>query len=440
MSSLKNKIAELQERVKEAKQKFEDAEDSYAPNTYQLEQEYCKLKKELDKLEKELKDGSNAEKNNDAPPTTVVTTLEEKDTNNEGGNVLPSFQEVEETKMSRMEAGRTGNLSTTTVSKSSSPQPAFALDCEFIQVLEDGNNEHSKVVVSIGIVDNQLEKILYSRIRKPRNSSVLDDSFVRTRGGLNRDWNKGIGIQVTQELIRDFAIRGGILVGWELQGDLGALGFVEAQRRAKDVYNHSEGISYLGERTDLPLDVSKSSSPTNSGNSATVTATIVELTDIYRTKTGKKCQLGECYKFIFGRSMNAHNAGDDARMTMELYNYWIQSKSPPSIPITSLCWHVVNVHTFQEIRLRKNILWDILRPIRGERDYVIEEKPREGVTTYKLKFRAEEERDGYLMLVRSRVRHHMNLRTYELSWKETDDVGDHIDCTAFKIHVYNKER
>ena len=73
-------------------------------------------------------------------------------------------------------------------------------------------------------------------------------------------------------------------------------------------------------------------------------------------------------------------------------------------------------------------------------DYVIEEKPREGVTTYKLKFRAEEERDGYLMLVRSRVRHHMNLRTYELSWKETDDVGDHIDCTAFKIHVYNKER
>jgi len=183
--------------------------------------------------------------------------------------------------------------------KTSSQPPAYALDCEFITVRSRGVEK--RAVVSIGIVDNQLELILYSRIRIPEHFTVVDDSFVRTRGGLNRDWNKGIGIHVTQELIRDFVTSGGILIGWQLEGDLGALGFVEAQRRAQDNLNPDRT---LGQRKDLQL-----------GNNAT--ATIRELTDFYRTSGGQKCQLGECYKFIFGRSMNAHNAGDDAKMTME---------------------------------------------------------------------------------------------------------------------------
>ena len=312
---------------------------------------------------------------------------------------------------------------------SSQPPPAYALDCEFIQVIEQGNNTPSKSVVSIGIVDNQLELILYSRIRKPKNSTVVDDSFVRTRGGLNRDWNKGIGIHVTQELIRDFVTSGGILIGWQLEGDLGALGFVEAQRRVQDNPDRT-----LGERTNLPLE----------GNNAT--ATIVELTDVYRTSGGNKCQLGECYKFIFGRSMNAHNAGDDAKMTMELYNYWIKKGSPASIEVKSLCWHIVNVHSFSE-QHRIEILWNILRPIRAERDVVIEDqRQREGKAfTYKLKFRLREELEAYLMIVRTRVDQYIQSNTYPLSWTRTDldngkDNGYQVDCQSFKLHLYHYTR
>ena len=183
------------------------------------------------------------------------------------------------TKESNMSAGFGAPMKT-----SSEQQPAFALDCEFIQVLNAEKNVQ-KIVVSIGIVDDRQEKILYSRIRKPEGSTVIDDSFVRTRGGLNPDWSKGISITVAQELLRDFTGNGGILIGWQLEGDLGALGFVEAQKLAQDNADRS-----LGERTNLPLGAEDGS---------TATASIVELTDIYRTNNGNKCQLSEGKIYYF---------------------------------------------------------------------------------------------------------------------------------------------
>jgi hypothetical protein len=74
------------------------------------------------------------------------------------------------------------------------PEPeAYAFDCEFIKVRDLASGQiNQKAVCSIGVVDDRLEKILYTRIKKPLNSEVVDDSFVRTRGGLHPDWNKGI--------------------------------------------------------------------------------------------------------------------------------------------------------------------------------------------------------------------------------------------------------
>ena len=147
--------------------------------------------------------------------------------------------------------------------------------------------------------------------------------------------------------------------------------------------------------------------------------------------------------------MNAHNAGDDAKMTMELYSFWLQKGQPDSIPIASLRWHIVNVHSFSE-QHRIEILWNILRPIRAERDVVIEDqRQREGKAfTYKLKFRLREELEAYLMLIRGRITKNemqstKSAKGYSLSWRKVQDVstgGKKFDCTAFKLHVYEQGR
>ena len=49
---------------------------------------------------------------------------------------------------------------------------------------------------------------------------------------------------------------------------------------------------------------------------------IVVFSEQFVTTNGNKCQLGEAYEYIFQRPAVAHDACDDAKMTMELYHHW----------------------------------------------------------------------------------------------------------------------
>ena len=133
-----------------------------------------------------------------------------------------------------------------------------------------GSTPERKVTVSVGIVDERLETILYARVMKPRGSHVTDDSFVRTTGGLRPDWDRGVHISVAQELVRRFAeTGGGVLVGWQLDSDLSALGFSAAAAEASD----ASGFAPNGRRAGLPLGL------TSSGSA--VHCDIVDLTDTF---------------------------------------------------------------------------------------------------------------------------------------------------------------
>ena len=59
-----------------------------------------------------------------------------------------------------------------------------------------------KALVSIGIVDEQLEVMLYCRVAKPLGSRVVDDSFVRTIGGLGGDWSRGMPYFQVRDCVR----------------------------------------------------------------------------------------------------------------------------------------------------------------------------------------------------------------------------------------------
>ena len=77
---------------------------------------------------------------------------------------------------------------------------AFALDCEFIEVRQ-GKGEalrHYKVTVSVGVVSEQLETILYARVKQPPRTQVFDDAFARTQGKLEPDWALGVRLEVAQ--------------------------------------------------------------------------------------------------------------------------------------------------------------------------------------------------------------------------------------------------
>ena len=98
-------------------------------------------------------------------------------------------------------------------------------------------------------VDDRLEKILYTRIKKPIGSEVVDDSFVRTRGGLQPDWDKGLSLFVARQLLGEFANGGGVLVGWQIDSDLGAMRFDMAAEQAHD----AEKYPPFGRRHAVPL-------------------------------------------------------------------------------------------------------------------------------------------------------------------------------------------
>jgi hypothetical protein len=234
------------------------------------------------------------------------------------------------------------------------------------------------------MVSDKLEKITYTRIKKPPTATVLDDTFVRTRGGLNRDWNEGCSIGVMQLMIREKLYEGKVLVGWELQSDLTALGFRDAGRAAAD--GRREGLKF---------------GPLYAGGTE-VRGDICELTDYYRTAgEGDKCRLSEAYREIFGRELQAHDAGEDAAMTMQLYNHWLSKKTPhcpfPRIPIR-LSWFVVKAHRFNPQQDQKAYQFDFLRPLSLDSvkeivNYVENRK-------YELRFRSEAEKDAYLQKVK----------------------------------------
>ena len=81
-----------------------------------------------------------------------------------------------------------------------------------------------KALVSIGIVDEQLEVMLYCRVAKPLGSRVVDDSFVRTIGGLGGDWSRGMPYFQVRDCVRDLVNSGASLVGWAIHNDLEGLG------------------------------------------------------------------------------------------------------------------------------------------------------------------------------------------------------------------------
>ena len=90
----------------------------------------------------------------------------------------------------------------------------------------------------------------------------------------------------------------------------------------------------------------------------TVTAELCDLTDVYRTQGGHKASLSEVYRNVFGRSLVAHDAGDDALMTMELYKHWVGMGRPAGI-VVPLSFYVVNAHSFNPPTERHSLLWKV---------------------------------------------------------------------------------
>jgi hypothetical protein len=302
---------------------------------------------------------------------------------------------------------------------------AYAIDCEFIKTdLKRYDGDTGNCVCSIGMVSDRLEKITVTRIQKPAAATVLDDTFVRTHSGLHRDWNEGCSLEVAQFMIREKCTQGKLLVGWELQSDLKALGFLEAAAVATDVATFPP---YGGRR--VPLGPMIAGAPT-------AVADVCDLTDVYRTTNGHKCKLSEAYKEVTGRMLEAHDAGDDAMMTMELYKHWLTAGKPAKITM-NLSFFVVNVHNFQGDRAAH--LWNFLRPRRADRDVVIDE---DDGCKYKLKFRLEAERDAYLQQVRRAIADKADPAVnMGPSLPGESPVGSQrIDCGAFQLHLYQQVR
>ena len=155
-----------------------------------------------------------------------------------------------------------------------------------------------------------------------------------------------------------------------------------------------------------------------------------------------KASLREAYREVFGRSLAAHDAGDDALMTMELYKHWVVLGRPPLITLSRLKFFVVNAHSFIPAHQRAAHLWAFLRPRSRDRDVVIERD--DGANRYQLKFRQAEEREAFLFDVRQAITE-MDDSTVA-SWGEpvivdTAPSGSYsIQCGAFVLHVYDIPR
>lgn len=302
----------------------------------------------------------------------------------------------------------------------------YAIDCEFITVcskLPNGAHDMSssrKCVVSVGIVDEELEVILYARVKKPANTLVLDDSFVRTVGGLssqNGGWDKGIHVNTVRSLLQNFMREGGVLVGWAIHNDVEALGV-----------STGSGIG----------DNSAASSSSSSASSKS--KNIIDLAEIFLTHKRRKCQLSEAFRHVFSRQANAHNAGDDAKMTMELYKQWVRDgrKQCIVVPLKWFCVSWANFCKGKDSRYR--LLWTVLRPDRMDRATVsvldMFEKSRGTDDTFSMRFRTSADREAYLHRVMERIRATNEVKLVEPP-KQSSDVSRTItyrfDCVTATI-------
>jgi len=271
---------------------------------------------------------------------------------------------------------------------------AYAVDCEMIEVyMPDGKLQQA--VVSIGVVDLSLEVILYARVRKPANSVVVNDTFVKTTGKLSADYNKGLSIFSARDLITRLVLEGAFIVGWQIDSDLRALGL---------------------DKVIPPQQV-------------------VELTKLFMTTNGHKCKLTEAYRSVFRRNFAAHNAGDDAKVTMELYHYW-KDTAKGEIVRFALKFYCVNWHCFKLGSIgmsRGDVLWKFLRPRSTDRQVVLEED--DGKNAYKLKFRQKTDRAAYLLLVKRRLQEN-KINPQGKPLKLAGGKGTEIDFGYFRSHVY----
>lgn len=58
----------------------------------------------------------------------------------------------------------------------------YAVDTEMVTVSGPGEAPERRVMVSIGIVNQKLETVLYARVRVPQGSHVTNGAFARVEG------------------------------------------------------------------------------------------------------------------------------------------------------------------------------------------------------------------------------------------------------------------
>eukprot|EP01065_Artemidia_motanka_P031567 TRINITY_DN3798_c3_g3_i1.p1 TRINITY_DN3798_c3_g3~~TRINITY_DN3798_c3_g3_i1.p1 ORF type:complete len:472 (+),score=160.19 TRINITY_DN3798_c3_g3_i1:46-1461(+) len=229
--------------------------------------------------------------------------------------------------------------------------PAFALDCEIIRVrrIDDAAvGQTVPVAVSIGVVDQRMETLLYARIRKPDRTVVADDSFARTRSGIQSDWRLGMPqrhvTSVVQQLVTegDDGKQAGVLVGWSLASDLKSLGF---QKAVEQITSGQRQFISLAVADGLEKNPSRLLGTPSTAAPEAGECDVVELQDFYRSGVrDRPVRLAEAHRFIFQREHDAHDAIDDARMTMELYLHWVK-QGRPQVQVHTIGRDPIPVHT-----------------------------------------------------------------------------------------------
>eukprot|EP00930_Biecheleria_cincta_P039844 TRINITY_DN27346_c0_g1_i1.p1 TRINITY_DN27346_c0_g1~~TRINITY_DN27346_c0_g1_i1.p1 ORF type:complete len:644 (-),score=83.71 TRINITY_DN27346_c0_g1_i1:88-1965(-) len=210
---------------------------------------------------------------------------------------------------------------------------AFTFDCEFIWTRQK-NSPPQRCPVSIGLVDQHMETLLYSRIQKPRDSIVTDDRSSRILSGIRSNWSHGLSLEHVSSMIvrlvddENQESKRSMIVGWSIGNDLRALGFGSAANKVE-----------AGQRREIELVVD-SSDP----GEKKVVCDIVELQDFYRTKVkDQTARLKEAFRAMLQRDEHAHDAMQDAKMTMELYLAWdSQGRTPVKYEIDTV---ILTVHS-----------------------------------------------------------------------------------------------
>ena len=232
-----------------------------------------------------------------------------------------------------------------------------------------------------------------------------------------------------------------VLVGWQIDQDLGGL-------RLNELTNH---------------------------------ARVLDLSQYISTQGGAKCQLGEACapeggartpgpvqmraakllvltrwgpsigadRTVFSRDAQAHDACDDAKMTMELFTHWRRAGMAPIV--LPMEWHFVHWVQMQPARWEE-LRWDVLRPERCDRDTCREEELAEelaaaaaeggagavaGAREYRLRFRRASDRVAYFNLAKRRL----HQRGYSQEFPQF--LGDREGSVAFAVctaNVYEQPR